>query len=300
MAKNRITVVSKFDLEQQEKNLITISRMRSAACPFRYYKEYVEEPKPTCEFRSIELGIGGFFHSYVESQLIKIKVEKRFISKKDIINIDDLLRNFRLSFIWEGKLRKPYKITQSYRNIDFFITRLESIAKNFNAFLKKKLVGHTVLNCEGKLEIAYYDYHIRGIYDLITKTKNNLLTLWDWKTGQAPDPAYYEDFRNQKIQLGIYAVWMHHMHDKENIKCSAIFLRNGYEELSETFTDQIEKDILDSAIYWRKKQNEANDYPAIINNLCPWCGWKFSCPAHSKNEIDISNSQKNHPKRLPK
>jgi len=30
MAKNRITVVSKFDLEQQEKNLITISRTRSA------------------------------------------------------------------------------------------------------------------------------------------------------------------------------------------------------------------------------------------------------------------------------
>ena len=48
-----------------EDKVITVSRISSAKCPYSYFKNYIETPKPKPPFETIEIGLGSFFHGYV-------------------------------------------------------------------------------------------------------------------------------------------------------------------------------------------------------------------------------------------
>ena len=194
-----LSVASSYSVQPEEK-LVTISRIKASSCPFRYFKEYIERPKCSKSFESIELGMGQFFHSYVENHFQRILARNGLISRYDTLDIDDLITTFRLSFIWEGGLRTPYKIVRYKYGLEDFISRLERIATNFNCFLVKNLKNHKVKAIEGKLQIRTDLYYIRGKYDLITEDSDGSLMLWDWKTGSMPKLEYYEDFSNQNIR----------------------------------------------------------------------------------------------------
>lgn len=275
----RVLSVAKRYSDQPENTVITVSRIKDASCPFRYFKEYVERPKHEKAFVSIEAGMGEFFHSYVENRFRSIIARQGGVSAGDALDVDDVIRNFRLSFIWEGNLRAPYRIVRRQYGIADFVQRLQSTAENFNGFLTSRLVGHTVLATEGALQVRTDSFYIRGKHDLITRDPSGALALWDWKTGKPPNPAYYEDFINQKTQLGIYAIWMRHQFETGNVRGTAVFLRDGCGELSELFTEAVEQDVLNHLHSWRVRLNNLSSYNAIPNNLCDWCGWNPVCPA---------------------
>lgn len=174
-------------------------------------------------------------------------------------------------------MRKPYRIVRKGYSINEFITRLERIGRNYNRFLQKKLVYHKVKAIEGSLQIRTEPFYIRGKYDLITEDPHKSIVLWDWKTGSAPRPAYYEQFRSQKIQLGIYAIWMRYRYKSPSIRGTAVFLRSEVGELSERFTDSVERDVFDYTHFWRRRLNQKQSYPAMSNNLCLWCNWNRIC-----------------------
>ena len=287
-----LSVASSYSVQPEEK-LVTISRIKASSCPFRYFKEYIERPKCSKSFESIELGLGQFFHSYVENHFKRNLARNGLISKHDTLDIDDLITSFRLSFIWEGRLRKPYKIVRYTYSIEDFILRLEKIANNFNRFFVKKLVNRNIKAIEGELQIRTDLYYIRGKYDLITEDSNGLLVLWDWKTGQSPKPEYYEDFINQQIQLGIYAIWMKYIYNILNVKGTAVFLRDEVEILSQTFNSTILNDVLQYTNTWRQRINKLSTYPPILNNLCDWCGWNPVCPAYSDILASVNVSSEN-------
>ena len=113
------------------------------------------------------------------------------------------------------------------------------------------------------------------------------MVLWDWKTGTAPKPEYYEDFRNQKVQLGIYAVWMRHKYGTTAVRGTAVYLRDGTVELSERFHPSVEAEVLLYAGAWRRRVNAQASYPPIPNNLCDWCGWNPVCPAYQGQSASI-------------
>jgi len=274
-----LSVASRYS-DQPEEKCITISRIKDAACPFRYFKGYVESPKPKKSFESIEAGMGQFFHKYVENHFKRLLARDAHISRQDVLDLNDLLSNFRLAFLWEGKIREPYRIVRSTYNLEDFINRLRVAGENFNAFLVNRMIGHRVLAIEGQLQIRTDSFYIRGKHDLITQEPNGRMTLWDWKTGNVPKPEYYEDFRNLKIQLGIYAIWMKHKYDKSDVRGTVVFLRDSCVEQSETFTDAIEREVLDYLASWRNQLNAQSSYPPILNNLCDWCGWNPVCSAY--------------------
>ena len=60
----RVLSVAKRYSDQPEDRLITISRIKDASCPFRYFKGYIETPKDEKAFVSIEADSGG---SYADS-----------------------------------------------------------------------------------------------------------------------------------------------------------------------------------------------------------------------------------------
>ncbi|HDS08927.1 MAG TPA: PD-(D/E)XK nuclease family protein [Firmicutes bacterium] len=277
-------VVSVYDhfTKQDEENVITVSRISSANCLYSYYKSYIESPKPKPDFETIEIGLGSFFHGYLENKFKEIQAENREIQSDDIIDLDKLLTDFRLSFIWEGKLIEPYRIIRKNSTVEDYIEKLKEFGKNFNGFLRKNMTGHKIFDVEGDLEIETDEYLIRGKYDLISRDPDGNLVLWDWKTGPAPNPKYFDDYKQKKLQLGIYAIWMGYKFPEDQIKGSVVFLKGEAKILSEKFTKEIERDVLFTLKAWRDRMNIIKGYPPKPTNLCSWCAWKSDCPAWKK------------------
>ena len=178
-----LSVASRYS-DQPEELLITISRVKDSACPYRYFKGYVERPKPQQSFISMEAGLGTFFHAYVENHFKAILASEALIGSHNTLDVPDLVANFRLAFLWEGRLRPPYRVVRSIYGLDDFIGRLEAVATNFNSFLVRRLSGHRVVGVEGELQIRTEEFYIRGKHDLITQDPGGEMVLWDWKTGR--------------------------------------------------------------------------------------------------------------------
>ena len=185
-----------------------------------------------------------------------------------------------MSFTWNNKLREPYKIVRRGCDFNYFKTRLATIANNFNSGVIPKLINHKVLKTEGSLEIKADCYTIRGKYDLLTQDQNKKIILWDWKTGAAPKPDFYEAFTLQKVQLGIYAIWIKHKHKSDNVCANAVFLRDGASFLQETFEHRIEKMVTDFIDKEYKYLKTLTDYIPIPSGLCAWCSWNPKCPTY--------------------
>ena len=255
---------------------ISISKIKDSKCSFKYYKNYIEVPKKEKPFLSIELGLGRFFHSKVEWLFKEIASQNRKITREDILKIDDVINEFEISFLWNGQLREPYKIVTGY-HFNHFKNRLYNTIQNFNGDVISRLLGHKVVKTEGALQIRTDDFVIRGKYDLITQDQNNKLILWDWKTGKMPKPDFYEEFTLQKIQLGIYAIWIRHKYETDNVMANVVFLIDNVDYLEEVYGYYLEEKV----IYFVENQYEIlkniTDYNPIPSNLCPWCSWKSKC-----------------------
>ena len=135
-----ISTAKQFD-DQPEDRVITISRIKDASCPYRYFKGYIERPKDQKAFVSIEAGIGQFFHSYVENRFRLVIARDGTINRDDILDVVDLVRSFRLSFLWEQRLRAPYKIVRSTYSLGDFILRLELVSKNVTTQVSRIVVS---------------------------------------------------------------------------------------------------------------------------------------------------------------
>ena len=281
-----LSVASRYS-EQPEENVITISRIGDASCPRCYYKNYVETPREAKPFESIELGMGQFFHNFLQWHFNRILAEQRVIDPDDRIDPDDLLRRFRLSFIWEGKLREPYRIVRRTYTLDDFQDRLTAVGRHFNKLIWTELLGHRIESIEGELQIRTDACYIRGKHDLITTAPYGGLVLWDWKTGRKPKPEYFDQYESLKAQLGVYATWMRYIHKSKDVMGTAVFLRDSLEEQSEKFTPAIEQDVLEYMAGWRSRLNGMKSYPPIPSQLCDWCSWNETCPA-MKREIKVA------------
>jgi len=255
---------------------ISISKIKDSKCPFKYYKNYIEEPKKEKPFLSIELGLGRFFHSKVEWLFKRVASQNRKITREVILKIDDVINEFEISFLWNGQLREPYKIIRGY-HFNHFKNRLYNTIQNFNGHVIPRLLGHKVVKTEGALQIRTDDFVIRGRYDLITQDQNNKLILWDWKTGKIPRPDFYEEFTLQKIQLGIYAIWIRHKYETDNVMANVVFLRDNVDYLEEVFGYYLEEKVINYAENQYDILKNITDYTPIQNNLCPWCSWKSKC-----------------------
>ena len=270
-----IKVYDKFTDVPIEKR-ISISKIKDSQCPFKYYKNHIEEPKKEKPFLSIEMGIGHFFHNKVELLFKRIASQNRKIYRQDTLKVDNIINEFEMSFLWNGQLREPFKIIRGYP-FSYFKERLINITNNFNVYVIPKLVGHRVEKTEGDLQIRTKDFVIRGKYDLITQDQNNQLILWDWKTGKMPNPDFFEEFTLQKIQLGIYAVWIRYQYNTGNVVSNVVFLRERADLLQEVFKSNLDEKVINFISSRYIDLKEIANYNPLPNNLCPWCSWKSEC-----------------------
>ena len=171
-----VSVESEYS-KAEESQIITISRINDAKCPYQYWKNYIESPKKEKPFLSIELGLGNFFHEKVAELFRRIQTTSpnAIFCVGDELSKNILIEEFRKKFLLDGKLKQPYKIVKSDQTFSTFEQRLSGIIENFNKFISKELVGHRVVDVEGRLQITVDECLIRGIFDLITE-KFSVLT----------------------------------------------------------------------------------------------------------------------------
>lgn len=60
---SKILSVASAYSQQPEGKLITMSRISSSSCLYRYFKEYIEDPRVQRPFETIEQGMGSFLRS---------------------------------------------------------------------------------------------------------------------------------------------------------------------------------------------------------------------------------------------
>jgi hypothetical protein len=279
----KILSIGSAAVNQPEFKMVTVGRIRDSVCAFKYHKNYVETPRPFPPFTAMETGIGGFFHTFLEKHFKAIPAGVP-LTGSHRLDVRELLRAFRMSFVWEGKPRPPYKLVLPGQTIEGLEAALEKVGNNFNEFLVKDLAGHRIIGVEGDIEIRTEDLCIYGKYDLITEDPSGVKILWDWKTGMMPQPKDYDEFRNTRLQLGIYAVWMKHRYKLENVPATAVFFKDGIQKISESFSNAVEKDVLEYLEGWRKRLNRLESFPPVLNDLCDWCGWNPLCPAYQERE----------------
>jgi hypothetical protein len=263
-----------------ESKIVTISRIKDSSCPLRYFKDYVETPKQKKSFESIETGLGSFFHDVVAKHFDSIRVQGRPIAAADVLDVASVCNGFELAMLWNGAPRPPYRIVKHGQDPADLTVRLEGICGHFNQCIRQQLRGHSIEAIECNLEVETDECFVRGKCDLITRDSSGAFCLWDWKTGNAPKPEYFDDFRTQKLQLGFYATWMRYRYEAADVVAAAVFLRDELVVLTETFREQIESMVLQEAAAWRRRQNSVARHDPIPNNLCAWCGWNPVCPAY--------------------
>jgi hypothetical protein len=278
----KVQSVSSEVPRQPEDRLITVSRLRDAHCPYLYFKNYVEDPRTHSDTVPLEVGLGGFFHDYIEKHLKTAVTVGGTVDKSHALDVEDLTRSFRMSFVWEGRLRAPYRIVTDKTGVEDYARALESVGRNFNDLLQRELAGRRVKGVEGDIQIQTDKAVIYGKYDLITEDADGTLTLWDWKTHMMPPARHFNEFRDHKIQLGIYAIWLKYAYKVSNVKAVAVFFGSKVEKITEVFSDAVERDVLVYLEGWRAKLNKLDRYPPVPNNLCAWCEWRPGCPAFEK------------------
>ncbi|MBU4483388.1 MAG: hypothetical protein KKG62_04720, partial [Actinobacteria bacterium] len=85
------------------------------------------------------------------------------------------------------------------------------------------------------------------------------------------------EFTLQKIQLGIYAIWIRYKYETDNVMTNVVFLRDNVDYLEEVFGYYLEEKVINFVENQYDILKNITDYTPISNNLCPWCSWKSKC-----------------------
>ena len=77
--------------------------------------------------------MGEFFHSCLEEHFRLAMMRGEAVAATDAIDVEDVARKFRLSFIWEGDLRPPYRIVSDLYDLVKGTAKPHIVAGDFNA-----------------------------------------------------------------------------------------------------------------------------------------------------------------------
>ncbi len=142
------------------------------------------------------------------------------------------------------------------------------------------------------------EYQITGKIDRIDKTPDDSFEIIDYKTAKKmPAQKYIDDNLQLAVyHLGLVSLWPQIESDDRPVQTSLYFLRHGEklssrknkENLKEARAE-IMKDLLEV-----ENQQQKNEWRAIPNPLCSWCGYKHLCPMfrHQFSETPLPDAEK--------
>jgi putative RecB family exonuclease len=235
-------------------------------CPLKYKLCYRDKIRREHE------GIEAFLGQMVHETLKKCYDNLRFTRAN---SLSDLLAYYNK--IWDGNWRSS-----------IFIVRQELTQENYRA-LGDKLIqtyyeryspfdSDTTIGTEVSVSFALDDgnrYKMRGYIDRLSRTKDDIYDIHDYKTG-AYLPSQQEADRDR--QLGLYQIGVQKRWPAvKNVRLVWHYLASATELVSRRAPEAISSLVQDTKRLIDEIES-AQDFPPRESGLCDWCEYPDLCP----------------------
>ncbi len=228
---------------------------------FRYIKKIPEA------FQSIEAFMGSTVHSVLEM----IYRNRELGPVTDELELSGIFRK-----IWDSTYNEKIRIIKNENDINHYIDLGIKLLIGYysNSFLND--LSKTI-SLEQKFEVKLNgEIVLRGIIDRLSRTKEGILRVTDFKTGSASGPL-------ENLQLPSYAVHVFEINNEEEIELCIEDLKQ-----KETRIAKVKKDIVESTknrlISKINIIEKTTNFNAVIGPLCRWCGFNEICPDYLKTK----------------
>lgn len=236
-------------------------------CPLKYKISYIDNIKRADE-KGIEAFLGSRVHDTLEKCYKDLKFTKLNTLKELLAFYDNIWETNwtdSISIVREDMVAKDYR-QMGRKFIENYYQRYTPFEQDIT--IGTEIVINFPLDNKGK-------YKITGYIDRLSKTKDDIYGIHDYKTS-----AYLptqEDVDNDRqlgfYQLGIQGKWP----DAKNIKLIWHYLAFD-KDLVSTRKDETLKNLVKDTFNLVEKIESAKDFPAKESNLCEWCEYPDLCP----------------------
>lgn len=235
-------------------------------CPLQYKLKYISRLKPVRE-DTIEAFMGGCVHGTLEllyRDLLKTKVN----SLANLLEFYD--KTWQVEWNDEIKITNPDYNKEHYYNLGKKC--IENYYNKYAPFDQDQTIG-----IEKKVSLKWGDYEIIGYIDRLTREKDGIYAVHDYKTNSS---IFTQDYADKDRQLGLYAAFVRQeIKEAKDVKLVWHFVAFGEDVKSDRQEKQL-KELKNNVLELIEEINTAekeDKFPAK-ETKCDWCGfWQF-CP----------------------
>ena len=231
-------------------SLITVSTLRDAECPQRYFLKYVKKVK-TLPSPALELGTR--FHQAIAADIETYTVSDLPNCHKRLASVyDDTEWNLLISQFSEMEWPENLNTDTFFFESVFYLDAKGTVCQKEKAAFA------------GTIDLWYW--------------QDETIHILDWKTSRSPD-----SFAPDDLQLRLYSFAMAHNCKSDQISLEKVFVRfpHGFRRMiySRDMLEPTWNEICDKSkpIFHGFK---TGDWPAIPNEYCPWCQVSHECPEY--------------------
>ena len=225
------------------------------SCPLKFRMSKIDKIPQTAS--KPELVFGNIIH----------KTLQRFHEKNKPINQNRILRIFEEE--WQpGKFE--YRVRE-----EKFKSQGKDMLSHYYQHTKK--TNPDVIETEYSFNFQIENITIVGTIDRIDKSKDNNISIIDYKTSKTPTNA------KSSLQLAIYSLFLEQSEEKiisgAPISSSLYFLRNNEDPIREHTFNYDELRIVEKKIFQVADGIKNKNFEPIKGHHCNWCDYKdLSCP----------------------
>ena len=256
-------------------NTISESKAKTfRECQLKYRYKYVDRFKEEAKNKDA-LHFGSYIHKIFEDGY----------KATDTATLTTIAEN----------LKKDYSFSKSYN------PKIKICIENFLRF--NASLAETV-STEFVYEVVYdekYDIKLNGIIDRVIKGREGGYLVIDYKTSKR-ELSELDLYQDKQMQGYAYAV-----HKKMNVPLSEIVVAHYYPITNNFVTvkyspAQIKNYLKDKVeAVWKIRKMKKEEFKAMQNQFCNWCGYKPLCPEFNAGRIceeritKIKDSRKKKP-----
>ena len=256
--------------------------MKARTCPFSYKKHYMDREKE--RHTTIEIVLGIVFHETMEKLYLDLK------EGKPAPSLDELLayyeERWKENYTEEAIVVREEMEAEDYHRLG---RRFVRDYYNRNApFDEDETIG---VELEVELDLEEITgrestgkYKIKGFIDLVRLSKKEengkvIYEIHDYKTSRHLPTQEEADSDDDKFrQLALYQLGLRNQYpDADEVRLVWHYVAFDMEVVSSRTPEQLKR-LAEDSIRWIDENETMEEFPARKTALCPWCGYKKSCP----------------------
>jgi putative RecB family exonuclease len=241
-------------------------------CPRQYWYQYIGKP-PVEKVDTIEAFLGSRVHETLET-LYRLHFRGRTLS------VDETLEVFESVWAkeWSDNI---HIVSEELTAEDYKRAGREALATYYRRFAPFDQAKTLRLEARVMLSLDPDGRHkMQGYIDRVARRADGTYEIHDYKTNQTlPTQAEADEDRQLALyQIGLEGMWK----DVEAVDLIWHYVRFDTDLVSHRTPDQLQS-VRESCITLiddiESRGREEENFPTNPSSLCPWCDFRFICPA---------------------